>query len=212
MRGKLLIYTGSGEGKTTAAIGHAIRFAGYGKKVAIIQFMKGRKTGEYRFLQNNVYIDIYLYGPPYFLATTQATLSGWFNGGGVEFVSLSSFREKKNTKKKVVADKIAQNLKSCSFETHKKKAQRGIEFVNNLLLKRKYKLLILDEILYAIKFKLIKEDDLISILEKRKNINIILTGRYASDRIMKLADLVTVLQNEKHYFYTDKKTYISLDF
>ncbi|MCK4429501.1 MAG: cob(I)yrinic acid a,c-diamide adenosyltransferase [Candidatus Aenigmarchaeota archaeon] len=32
---KNLIYTGNGEGKTTASLGHAVRFAGYGKRVAI---------------------------------------------------------------------------------------------------------------------------------------------------------------------------------
>ena len=37
----LQIYTGNGKGKTTAAIGLAIRAIGAGKKVYIMQFMKG---------------------------------------------------------------------------------------------------------------------------------------------------------------------------
>jgi cob(I)alamin adenosyltransferase len=40
------IYTGDGKGKTTAALGLAIRAAGRGKKVVIVQFMKGGDTGE----------------------------------------------------------------------------------------------------------------------------------------------------------------------
>jgi cob(I)alamin adenosyltransferase len=40
------IYTGDGKGKTTAAMGLAIRAAGRGKKVVIVQFMKGADTGE----------------------------------------------------------------------------------------------------------------------------------------------------------------------
>jgi cob(I)alamin adenosyltransferase len=40
------IYTGDGKGKTSAAMGLAIRAAGRGKKVVIVQFMKGRSTGE----------------------------------------------------------------------------------------------------------------------------------------------------------------------
>lgn len=210
MPGKILIYTGNGEGKTTASLGHAIRFAGYGKKVAILQFMKGRKTGEYRFLENNKLIDLYLFGPPYFLATTQATLGGWIKGKGMEFVSLDLFTGKRR-KSRVVADKLAANLKKSSFSTHKKKAKKGMEFVKKLLLENKYKLIILDEILYAIKFKLVNEDDVISLLEKRKNIHFILTGRFASERIIKIADLVTELEEKKHYFYKEKKTFPGLD-
>lgn len=40
------VYTGDGKGKTTAAIGLALRALGRGKKVAVIQFMKGRLSGE----------------------------------------------------------------------------------------------------------------------------------------------------------------------
>lgn len=40
-RGLLLVLTGNGKGKTTAALGTAVRAAGYGYKVAIIQFIKG---------------------------------------------------------------------------------------------------------------------------------------------------------------------------
>jgi cob(I)alamin adenosyltransferase len=40
------IYTGEGKGKSTAAIGLAVRAAGYGKRVVIVQFLKGSKTGE----------------------------------------------------------------------------------------------------------------------------------------------------------------------
>lgn len=44
------LWTGTGWGKTTSAIGVAVRAVGHGKKVVIIQFMKGRKDriGEYR--------------------------------------------------------------------------------------------------------------------------------------------------------------------
>ena len=45
-KGLIHLYTGDGKGKTTAAMGLALRAAGAGKKVLIVQFMKGRDTGE----------------------------------------------------------------------------------------------------------------------------------------------------------------------
>jgi cob(I)alamin adenosyltransferase len=42
MKGMIHVYTGDGKGKTTAALGLGMRAAGHGKKVLMVQFMKGR--------------------------------------------------------------------------------------------------------------------------------------------------------------------------
>ena len=52
-KGLLIVFTGDGKGKTTASLGMALRTIGHGKKVAIIQFIKGGwTTGEEKALKN----------------------------------------------------------------------------------------------------------------------------------------------------------------
>jgi cob(I)alamin adenosyltransferase len=59
-KGLIIVYTGEGKGKTTAAIGLAMRTAGWEKKIAIIQFIKGfKETGEWKLIKNIDQIDIY---------------------------------------------------------------------------------------------------------------------------------------------------------
>ncbi len=50
-KGMVHIYTGDGKGKTSSAIGLAIRCAGYGKKVTVYQFLKATPTGELSSLE-----------------------------------------------------------------------------------------------------------------------------------------------------------------
>jgi cob(I)alamin adenosyltransferase len=45
-KGLTIVITGDGKGKTTSAMGQAMRAAGHGKRILIIQFMKGKKYGE----------------------------------------------------------------------------------------------------------------------------------------------------------------------
>src|SRR5664279_5645305 len=45
-KGLVVVYTGDGKGKTTAAMGLALRAAGYDKRVLVIQFVKTWFTGE----------------------------------------------------------------------------------------------------------------------------------------------------------------------
>lgn len=50
--GLVSLLCGEGKGKTSAAIGQAIRAAGSGKLVVIIQFLKGKDTGDYDMIRN----------------------------------------------------------------------------------------------------------------------------------------------------------------
>lgn len=67
-KGYIHIYTGDGKGKTTAAIGLAIRAVGAGKKVCILQFMKSLAYSEQKILQSIPGITLITLGKPYFIA------------------------------------------------------------------------------------------------------------------------------------------------
>lgn len=63
-KGLIIVYTGNGKGKTTAALGTALRAAGHGMRVGIVQFIKGSWTyGELAALKRfDDLIDIHVMG------------------------------------------------------------------------------------------------------------------------------------------------------
>lgn len=63
-QGLIIIYSGNGKGKTTAALGLAMRALGHGMRVSIIQFFKGRwKTGERRLAERIPELELIPMGP-----------------------------------------------------------------------------------------------------------------------------------------------------
>ena len=67
-RGLIQVYTGDGKGKTTAALGLALRAAGHGLQVYIIQFMKGwPHYGELVSLQHLPNVTLRQFGRPEFV-------------------------------------------------------------------------------------------------------------------------------------------------
>lgn len=159
-RGLIYLYTDGGEGKTTNALGLALREVGHKQKAVIIQFMKGRKDiGEYK-IKNRLkpYYKIYQFGR-----------KGWVN------------------------------LKKPSNKD-KELAQQGFEFSKKII-KEKPDLLVLDEINLAIAIKLLKLDDVIEFLKKiPSKTTVVLTGRRAPKKLIKIADEVTIMKFVKHPF------------
>ena len=56
--GLIHLYCGDGKGKTTAALGLAVRAAGSGYKVLMVQFLKSHKTGELAVLESMPNIEV----------------------------------------------------------------------------------------------------------------------------------------------------------
>ncbi|MFP4496914.1 MAG: cob(I)yrinic acid a,c-diamide adenosyltransferase [Vulcanimicrobiota bacterium] len=163
--GKIQVYTGDGKGKTTAALGLALRASGANMKVLIIQFMKG----------NTEYSEIE--------AITHIPNIDMIQFGTEDFVF-------KGKEKKIDYLEAEEGLK------------RAYKAYGDLDLS----LLILDEINCAMDFNLLKVDDVLEFLDKKpSNLEVILTGRNAPEKIIERADLVTRMEEVKHYYNTVKQ-------
>ncbi|MCC3145486.1 cob(I)yrinic acid a,c-diamide adenosyltransferase [Halanaerobium sp. Z-7514] len=158
MKAMVHVYTGCGKGKTTAALGLALRAVGADKRVFIAQFVKGMQYSELKSISEIENIDLKQYGHNYF-------------------------------------------IKGKSSEKDKKAARQGLKEVEELLKNSKYDLIILDEANIAVHYDFFSIDNLISILDKRqKNIEVVITGRYAAEELIEYADLVTEMKEIKHYY------------
>ena len=158
-RGYIQVYTGNGKGKTTAAIGLAIRAAGAGLKVYIAQFIKLGDYSEIKALKR--FSDLIT----------------------VEQFGLGRFTDGKPTSEDIAA------------------AQKGLRQVKSIMATEEYKVIILEEANVAAKYGLIREQDLLGlIIKKPYDVELVITGRYASSRVIDNADLVTEMMPVKHYF------------
>jgi len=80
-------------------------------------------------------------------------------------------------------------------------AQKGLDIAKKAIMSGKYDMVILDEINVATDFKLIKIKDVINLIKNKPTaLNLILTGRYAREEIIKLADTVSEVQEIKHHY------------
>lgn len=83
----------------------------------------------------------------------------------------------------------------------KAETNEGLQYLQQLSQSNNVDLIVVDEILGCIQNNLIKEQDLIKILkEKKPNIEIALSGRYASFALEQVADLISEVVPKKHYF------------
>ncbi len=80
-------------------------------------------------------------------------------------------------------------------------AMKTFEFAREKATNGDYDVVILDEINIAIYLGLIEESEVLKLIdEKDAGTELILTGRYATEKIMARADLVTEMKEIKHYF------------
>jgi len=82
---------------------------------------------------------------------------------------------------------------------YKRLSKNALKHAIKMIQSEKYDIVILDEINFAATLGYIKLEDVIQLIEQKpKSVEIVLTGRYASKKIIEKADLVSVIKEIKH--------------
>ncbi len=192
--GLVYIFTGNGKGKTSAALGVAMRAAGQRKRVAMVQWYKEKAKGK----RQKAKIPTWLIGEHHLPELLNKPLFEIYPMGQGFY--------------KLPTDHATAN-------DHKTAAQQALKFAGSLLVHHPSSiihyplfLLVLDEALNAVADKLIQLNQLVKLISLRGSVHIILTGRNAPKELIDLADLVTEMKNVKHPFDKGKKAVLGLDY
>jgi cob(I)alamin adenosyltransferase len=80
-------------------------------------------------------------------------------------------------------------------------AVQGLKRIKEVIDSGDYDLVVLDEVMIAIYFKLFSVEDVIELIKNRpEQMEMVCTGRYAPEVLLDLADLVTEMKEVKHYY------------
>lgn len=159
-KGLIQVYTGDGKGKSTAAIGQAVRARGHGLKVGFVSFFKDPQ--------------VFGYG---------------------EFNSL----EKLGIKTFIFARKHPHFYPDLDLNEVRQECRRALQCVEQLFEDKSWDMLVLDEINIALRDGFLTEEEILSLLAKKPDkLELVLTGRGATPRIIEKADLVSEVREVKH--------------
>lgn len=163
-KGLVQVYTGEGKGKTTAALGLALRTAGHGGKVLIYQFLKppALELGERGVIQEHI--------------------------GSITMLALD---EPWDMFESMGDEQAIQRVKTA--------IRKAIKKVETDAHEKFYDLIILDEIVFCLAKGLAEMEDVRELIANRDpRVELVLTGRGASQELIDLADLVTEMKPIKH--------------
>jgi cob(I)alamin adenosyltransferase len=155
----LLVNTGDGKGKSSAAFGVMVRSLARGWKVAVVQFVKSGdwKVGE-ELIGRQLGVD-------------------WFNEGD------------------------GFTWDSNDLEHDMVWARAGWARAAALVRAGEHQLVVLDELTYLMNWGWIDADDVLRTLTQRPaTVNVVVTGRDASQALIDIADTVTEMRNVKHAY------------
>ena len=159
-QGLVHIYCGDGKGKTSAAVGLAVRAAGRGMKVLVVRFLKTENSGEVEVLRSIPGITV---------TPCDRTFGFVFRMNEEQKAEAAEYYQKR-------------------FETAEKEAESG-----------NYDLLILDEILASCNYGMVQEQSVLDFLRTRPaGLEVVLTGRDPSEKLVEQADYVSEIRMIKH--------------
>ncbi|WP_420109655.1 cob(I)yrinic acid a,c-diamide adenosyltransferase [Mycolicibacter arupensis] len=166
----LIVHTGDGKGKSTAAVGLALRGWNQGFDIGVFQFVKSAKwrVGEQSVLER--------------LGTLHAETG---EGGPVQWHKMGSG--------------WSWSRKAGGVEDHAGDAAEGWAQIKERLAAQTHDLYILDEFTYPMGWGWVDVDDVVETLANRPgHQHVVITGRRADPRLIEIADLVTEMGNIKH--------------
>jgi cob(I)alamin adenosyltransferase len=180
-RGLILINTGPGKGKTTAALGTALRAAGNGMRVLILQFLKGS----------------WHYGELDAADALNASLGRLEADAGGETGSAPA--------QHFVIRQLGRGFVKVGGAETDPEDIRLVEAAwaeaAAAILSGDWDLVVLDEINYAIGYKMLAAEKVAEVLRRKPEmVHVILTGRNAHPLLVELADTVTEMREVKHAY------------
>jgi len=170
------IYTGDGKGKTTAAFGLAMRAAGHGFRVRVIQFLKGSTYSGELASALKLGLEVYQFGRT---CPHAAVIKSGF----------------------MVCQECGQCLigQDEISELDMQKTQMAWDFARETVKSGQFDLLVLDEIINAVNKNMVSLKELLTWLaELPADMEVILTGRNAALELIEIADLVSEMKKIKH--------------
>ena len=166
----LMVHTGDGKGKSTAAFGLALRGWNQGWRIGVFQFVKSAKwrIGEQTVLER--------------LGELHEQTG---EGGPVEWHKMGSG--------------WSWSKKQGDEEDHARAAAEGWQEIKRRLAAETHDLYVLDEFTYPIAWGWVDADDVAETLSKRPGRqHVVVTGRRAAPALLEVADLVTGMTKVKH--------------
>ena len=167
----VLVNTGDGKGKSTAAFGTVIRAVAQGWPTAVVQFLK---SGDWNTGEEKVCRELGVQ---------------WFSAGD------------------------GFTWDSDDIDETKAKAAAAWEFSAQLIAGGEYRLVVLDEVSYAMTWEWIDAAQVAAVLESRPDsVSVILTGRDMAEEVIDVADTVTEMTKVKHAFDRQIRAKKGLDY